>query len=120
MPANTFDNVSGQFPIGFQIWDTGQKEVFETICADVFDAKGEKQECKQIFAYKNDKFIVDGIGCFYDKENERIAYLRFLGTDFQNNNGVFLTLKPSDNDLKQVKGNWVTRQNLLPMCIYFR
>lgn len=119
MPANTFDNVSGQFPIGFQIWDTGQKEVFETICADVFDAKGEKQECKQIFAYKNDKFIVDWIRCFYDKENERIAYLRFLGTDFQNNNGVFLTFKPSDNDLKQVKGNWVTRQNLLPMCIYF-
>lgn len=119
MPANTFDNVTGRFPIGFQIWNTGQKEEFETISADVFDAKGEKQECKFIFAYKNEKFIVDWIRRFYDKENERIAYLRFLGTDFQNNNGVFLTLKPSTNDLKQVKGNWVTRQNVLPMCVYF-
>ena len=29
VPANSFDNVKGQFPIGFFIWDTNQKEVFE-------------------------------------------------------------------------------------------
>ncbi len=119
MPANTFDNVTGQFPIGFQIWHTNQKEDFESICADVFDAKGEKQECKNIFAYKDEKYLIHWIRIFYDKKNEHIAYLRFLGTDFQNNNGVFLTLTPSDNDLKQVKGNWVTKQNIMPMSIYF-
>ena len=119
MPANTFDNVKGQFPIGFQIWQTSQKEDFESICADVFDAKGEKQGCRNIFAYKNEKYLIHWIRNFYDKENEHIAYLRFLGTDFQNNNGVFLTRTPSDNDLKQVKGNWVTKQNIMPMSIYF-
>ena len=45
--------------------------------------------------------------------------MRFLGTDFQNNNGVFLTLSPSANDIAQVKGNWVTPKNIMPMCIYF-
>ena len=29
VPADTFDNVHGQFPIGFKIWDTGKKETFK-------------------------------------------------------------------------------------------
>ena len=119
VPANTFDNVTGTFPIGFQIWVTATKESFQEAYADVYDAKGEYMGRKLIHSYNETRFIIDWLRPYYDKVNERIAYLRFLGTDFQNNNGVFLTLKPSDNDLKQVKGNWVTRQNLLPMCVYF-
>jgi hypothetical protein len=45
--------------------------------------------------------------------------MRFLGTDFQNNNGVFLTLSPSANDIAQVKGNWITPKNIMQMCTYF-
>lgn len=118
-PANTFDNVTGKFPIGFQIWDTSIKEVFEEIDADVFSSRGEYCGCKKIYAYRNEKYIRDWLRNYYDKDGTHYAYLRFLGTDFQNNNGVFVTLAPSSNDLKQVKGNWITPRNLIQMAIYF-
>ena len=37
VPADTFDNVKGQFPIGFKIWDTAKEEIFKEIQADVYD-----------------------------------------------------------------------------------
>ncbi|MDD5862637.1 MAG: hypothetical protein PUD15_08825 [Prevotella sp.] len=119
VPANTFDNVRGQFPIGFQIYRTDRSEEFENISADVYNANGEFLGKKNINSYKGCRFIIEWLRQYYDKKNDRIAYLRYLGTDFQNNKGVFLTLHPSQNDLKQVKGTWVTRENLLPCCIYF-
>ena len=36
-PADTFDNVKGQFPIGFKIWDTNNKEIFKNVIADIYD-----------------------------------------------------------------------------------
>ncbi len=119
VPANTFDNVKGAFPIGFQIWDTSIKEEFKEITADIYNADSELMGKKNIYAYQNGMFIIDWLRKYFDKDNPSIAYLRFLGTDFQNNNGVFLTLSPSSNDIKQVKGNWVTHYNLIQMCIYF-
>lgn len=121
VPANTFDNVKGSFPIGFQIWDTSIKEEFKEITADIYNADSVLMGKKNIYAYQKGLFIIDWLRKYYDKDkdNPHIAYLRFLGTDFQNNNGVFLTLSPSTNDLKQVKGNWVTQNNIIQMCIYF-
>ena len=119
VPAYTFDNVKGNFPIGFQIWDTSIKEEFKEIIADVYDANETLVGKKKVYAYENGKFIIDWLRNFYDKKNEHLAYLRFLGTDFQNNKGVFITLSPSSNDLKQVKGNWITKTNIIPMAVYF-
>ncbi len=56
---------------------------------------------------------------YYDKTGGHLAYLRYLGTDFQNNNGVFITLSPSQNDIKQVKGTWTTAKNIVECCVYF-
>ena len=38
--ANTFDNVSGKFPIGFKIWDTENKVLFENAELDILDTEG--------------------------------------------------------------------------------
>ena len=119
VPANTFDNVKGNFPIGFQIWHTGTSNYFTEVSADVYDAKGNYIGEKNISSYENNCFIIEWIRQYYDKVNEHLAYIRYLGTDFQNNNGVFITLSPSSNDLKQVKGTWITHKNVLPICIYF-
>lgn len=119
VPANTFDNVNGNFPIAFQIWQTGTEEYFQEIEADVYDAKGEYLGKKSIHSYDNDYFIIEWLRNYYDKTGEHYAYIRYLGTDFQNNNGVFITLHPSVNDLKQVKGTWITPKNVIPTCIYF-
>lgn len=40
VPADTFDNVKGQFPIGFKIWHGDQEEVFITGVGDVFGRDG--------------------------------------------------------------------------------
>lgn len=48
-----------------------------------------------------------------------MAYLRYLGTDFQHNNGVFITLSPSQSDIRQVKGTWTTAKNIVECCVYF-
>lgn len=119
VPANTFDNVKGQFPIGFQIYHTEEEEMFESINSDVYDSKAKYIGNKMIYSYNDEKYIIDWFRQYYDKIGDKIAYLRYLGTDFQNNRGVFITLSPSDNDLKQVKGTWITSKNILEACIYF-
>ena len=40
--ANTFDNVKGNFPIGFTIWDLGKKEHMTKVRCDVVSNKGVK------------------------------------------------------------------------------
>lgn len=119
VPANTFDNVKGDFPIGFQIWYTGLYEEIKALNTDCYDSQGTYIGKKTLYTYENERFIIDWLRQFYDKQGERYAYMRFLGTDFQNNNGVFLTLSPSANDISQVKGNWVTPKNIIQMCTYF-
>lgn len=119
VPAKTFDNVSGEFPIGFQIYDTSIRHEFQSIEADVYNASAEFIGKKNIYSYSDRKYIIDWLRHYYDKEGEHLAYLRYLGTDFQNNNGVFITLSPSQNDIKQVKGTWITAKNIVECCVYF-
>lgn len=127
VPANTFDNVKGSFPIGFQIWDTSIKEEFQEITADVYDSKEVLIGKKKLYAYNNGSLIIDWLH-EYDKINKGIkikhdliplAYLRFLGTDYQNNKGVFWTLNPSENDIKQVKGRGVNYLYIRHLTVYF-
>ena len=119
VPSYTFDNVKGQFPIGFKVWHTALPEEFEQITADVYDESGDFQEKKNIYSYSGHKYIIDWLRLFYDKQGDRIAYLRMVGTDFQNNNGVFITIQPSKNDLKKVLCTWITAKNIIEVSIYF-
>lgn len=57
VPADTFDNVKGQFPIGFKIWNTEIKNEFKLISADVFDKKETFIGSKQIHSYIGDKYF---------------------------------------------------------------
>ncbi len=41
VPANTFDNVKGAFPIGFFIYNSEIKEIFNNSEADIFNKNGE-------------------------------------------------------------------------------
>ena len=51
VPADTFDNVVGKFPIGFKIWNTDKKEKFVEIISDVFDKNGDLLEKKGFYSY---------------------------------------------------------------------
>lgn len=118
VPSTTFDNVKGNFPIAFMIWNTAKKDLFISAKADVYNKDGDMLEGKNLYAPIRNRLLMDWLKTCHDKQNQRIAYLRMLGSDIQNNNGVFLTTTPSPSDLKQSKTCNVTRQNLIPICVY--
>ena len=117
VPANTFDNVKGSFPIGFFIWDTSINERFSSITADVFDANDHFIGFKKI--QKPEHFIIEWLRKYYDKTPPLIGYLRMLGCDIQNNRGVFLTSKLSANDIREKKYTEISTLNIIPICVYF-
>ena len=82
-PADTFDNVKGQFPIGFKIWNTNKKEVFENVVADIYDKNANFIGTKEIYALNKSQYINKFI---YGKET--INGLRTL-TLHQNSTIIF-------------------------------
>lgn len=100
VPAFTFDNVKGQFPIGFLIWDLSQKNRLSKIKVNVFSENGGSLDFKRFYAHKTNSYIIDWLRTFYDKSGTQLTYLRMQGTDFSNNHGVFFTNSLSENDFK--------------------
>jgi hypothetical protein len=117
-PADTFDNVKGQFPIGFFIWNTNKNEDFKFIDADIYDKTGNFIGIKNIWAYDNIKFINDWVKTFRKTEAPSIATIIGVGSDFQNQRLVrfgepFMKVPASYH-------NWqVSQQNLIESSIYY-
>ncbi|MEJ8582018.1 hypothetical protein JSO63_00090 [Riemerella anatipestifer] len=119
VPANTFDNVKGHFPIGFLIWNLNKKEVFKQITADIYDAKTNFVNTKEITTYDNYKYISDWLVSFSKIQSFQIGHLASVGNDFQNQRMIFI-----DNVSKELwkKGGRHTRiydKNLIPTSIYY-
>lgn len=118
-PSFTFDNVKGQFPIGFFIWDTNERQIFDYIEADIYDANGLYKGKKEFKAVSKNRYVIDWLRRYYDKNGKRISYLRILGTDMQCNKYIFVTNNPSPNDFKEKLLADVTCNNLIVICIYY-
>lgn len=116
VPANTFDNVKGRFPIGFFIWNTAKKSIFKEIFADVFNKNGNYFTSKYLFAPEN-KNIKDWLRK-HNIKNNNIGWLVRGSADVQNNNVVFLTLKPSASVLNASNANQISALNLIVNCIF--
>ncbi|MDO4707673.1 MAG: hypothetical protein Q4A61_04540 [Porphyromonadaceae bacterium] len=89
VPADTFDNVKGQFPIGLKIWDTEKEEVFTQFVADVFGKNGlpyPSQPQKSLFAHDNHKKIGSWLSDNKDPESSGIGMMNSGRNDFQNQN----------------------------------
>ncbi|GBU23690.1 hypothetical protein R83H12_00306 [Fibrobacteria bacterium R8-3-H12] len=121
-PADTFDNVNGQFPIGFHIWDTGKKEIFKQITADVFDKNGNLFRTKEISNYDNVKTMNAWLKQFAREDVIEIAAMCCVGNDFQHNNFVNINHKGQLKGVGNAKGIAkfeINQYNLIPACIYF-
>jgi len=116
--SDTFDNVKGQFPIGFLVWNLNSKELLKEIQLDVYENNDKCIGVKSFYPIEKGKFLIDWLRKFFDKKDERIAYLRIQGTDLQQSNTIFITNKPSDSDFRESKVTEITKNNLVPMCIY--
>ncbi|MCX6278215.1 MAG: hypothetical protein NT004_08970, partial [Bacteroidetes bacterium] len=121
--ANTFDNVNGNFPIGFLFWNLANKKDITKVETDVFvndaiQATCLKEVTKSFYSFKANDFISSWLRKFYDKKNIEIGYLILPGVDMQQQNGVYITSQPSESDIKQHKTAPITKKNLIEMSIY--
>lgn len=122
-PANTFDNVRGNFPIGFLIWDTSKKQKIKSISVDVFNEKIEflgKKSFSSNISNKQKLTITQWI-TRYETNGEILGYTGNNGPDYQNNK----FLKISSIQTKVVGGNLnnatkykITATNLIQISIY--
>jgi hypothetical protein len=121
VPANTFDNVDGRFPIGFHILDTGKKEKAEEITADVFDENGRVIGQKTFYNYDGLLKITKWIKkhqTVSNKSADLIGYLNGGRNDFQNQNLVFIV--HHRQPVQDTAGYYcVYKQNILQTAIYF-
>ena len=119
VPADTFDNVNGQFPIGFFIWDTSQKEQFKQILADVYDENGQFMCKKSIFSYDTSKYISEWLGKYSKNiSTSYIGHLASVGNDFQHQRDVYI----DDVNRKKIAGGrhtMISIENLIVVSIYF-
>ena len=120
VPAETFDNVKGKFPIGFMIWDSSKDETFNFIIADVYDEKGDFLLQKEIIAYDNSNFINEWIKPFRAPKNDNflIGKFPFKGNDFQNQNMISV-VHPNMVYNKQAGQFLINGNNLILSSIYF-
>ena len=119
VPADTFDNVQGKFPIGFFIWNTSESVQFEKARVSVYDTKGQNVGVKKIFKLPERGVIMKWIQHHYDNDNERIAYMVRGAADFQNNKIVFITLAPSKSVVNHSQTHNITANNLTANGVYF-
>lgn len=116
--ADTFDNVKGQFPIGFKIWDTSKNEVFKSIIADVYDKNANKTGTKGIYALNKNQYINQFISIYKATSQNSIGFMDGInGNDFQHNNIVYIL--NSKEQLPNPRGIWINKDNLIPVSIYF-
>ncbi|MCL1931831.1 MAG: hypothetical protein FWF55_08440, partial [Treponema sp.] len=121
--ANTFDNVKGEFPIGFFIWDFENKQNISSVLMDVYITDSSDTTCQQngtkcFYASSKGQLSIDWLRKHYDKNGERLAYLRLHQNDIQNKRAVFITSKPSERDFIKHEAINITKENLIEMAIY--
>jgi hypothetical protein len=117
VPADSFDNVNGSFPIGFMIWNTSQNELFESVIADVYNDNETKEGEKTILNYDNAKFLNDWLRPSWRETKERIAYMACNSNDFQHQNEV--VIQSIKNNETSTFYKPVTQENFIKSCIYF-
>ena len=119
VPASTFDNVKGQFPIGFFIWDTSKQEIFESIDGDVFDTQGGFLCSKHIFALKrNQRTLTDWVVATREKGGKvYVGYICNRSNDFQSQTSNFIA--NTKEQFSTPRGSVITEQNLLECSIFY-
>lgn len=117
VPAWTFDNVKGNFPIGFKIWNTENKIPFTVTQSDVYNESDELIGTKTFSVTKKSDFINKWISK-YKVKNDFIGFLAGTnGNDFQQNGIVYILNKKEQ--MANPRGIWINSQNLIPSAVYY-
>ena len=96
IPANTFDNVKGHFPIGFFVWDTSQKVAMGNITANVYYSSKECVMQKAISVFTDTKKLLTSFTQDTNKgdgNRTKLGHFSARGPDLQNQHRVFVDNK---------------------------
>ncbi|GAA7977357.1 hypothetical protein JP0546_13910 [Helicobacter pylori] len=120
VPADSFDNVKGQFPIGFLVWDTATPPLKPTnaLNLEVFDSRGE------FLGYKN--IVNENVKNIHMwlKQKEKIENMEILGyidtptPDFQGSPSVAIINNKNSSKRHSVYFA-ITSSNILFGSIFF-
>jgi len=116
VPADTFDNVKGSFPIGFMIWDTSIKDIFKFIEFDIYDNKSDYIGIKSFYSFDSFKFLTDWYRNFHNRLDNlnSIGSIGLYGSDFQHSNYIsILNIKNHPN-----RWSFINNNNLIETSIY--
>ena len=121
VPAATFDNVKGQFPVGFMIWRSDiQDDPFTLITANVYNSNGDLICNKSIRAYDTTHYMNEWIKPYRSKSGatDLIGKFPFKGNDFQNQQSI--QINHPNMAYNVAAGQFlIDVNNLLITCVYF-
>ena len=117
VPAKTFDNVKGSFPIGFMIWNTAVQEHFRECEADIYEQKGKEVEYKgkkKIYTFdEKQQSLNKWFVSFKDDTGLQLGLISNYPSDFQNNGKTSILSKQQKRYCLSITPN-----NLLQFSIY--
>ncbi len=117
VPANTFDNVKGNFPIGFCIWKVEENKEFSFIECDIFDENCNFIKSKKFYTFDNDLFITDWYRNYHNRivDTSNIGSIGLYGSDFQHNNFIRITSCINHPN----RWTFINLYNIIETSIYF-
>lgn len=118
VPADTFDNVVGKFPIGFKIWNTDKKEKFFEVISDVFDKNGDLLEKKGFYSYEDLKYYSKWVNAIKTNSELKIGWLQGVTrNDFQTQDGI--DIRNQKNQYAYPRGIEIYDKNLIECSICY-
>ncbi|EAL3914029.1 hypothetical protein A0Y86_02300 [Campylobacter upsaliensis] len=114
-PAYTFDNVKGNFPIGFLIWNLAQPQAIKNITLDIFNDSGAGLGKKKFYTMQNTTTNIGKWIAGYRIKNPplHLAMLNSGRVDFQNQKLVYIKHYVGD------ESHALTLTNLIPCAVFF-
>ncbi|MDD3861160.1 MAG: hypothetical protein PHW83_13280 [Bacteroidales bacterium] len=118
VPAHSFDNVNGQFPIGFKIWDSEIKQKFDEILVNVFDENQNNLGLKTFSSLEGHNYFSMWVNSFKQKSGFIIGWLQGVTrNDFQNQTGIII--KNEKNQIAVPRGIDIYANNLVDCCVCY-
>ncbi|EDP8373681.1 hypothetical protein G3L05_001046 [Campylobacter upsaliensis] len=116
-PAYTFDNVKGNFPIGFLVWDLAQSQVIKNITLDIFNDSGAGLGKKRFYTTLDNKESINKWIKRYDnKAVTEMSYMCNPSPDFQHNSQLYISQKKGIEHFNFFK---LFKNNLIVGAVYF-
>ena len=118
VPADTFDNVKGKFPIAFYIWNLDESEAFDKTIADIYNKQGDFTGTKELISYDKFDYFSTWVNSFKLKAGFFLAWMQGVTrNDFQNQNGI--TIRNLKEQIAVPRGINIYKENLIESCVCY-